>query len=143
MPVCRETRGASRDVQSESRGHLLREMNLPDDRKGETAKSLPLCKAVSSPSFRYDKSMYCVYLIQHESTKEIYIGITGDPKKRLIQHNSSNNKSTTRTSGQWKLVYAEAYRSKSDATLRERRLKNHGSGKHELIKRLRSSLLDT
>ena len=34
------------------------------------------------------------------------------------------------------------YRVKSDAILREKRLKVHGSGKIELIKRLKESLLD-
>lgn len=87
--------------------------------------------------------MFAVYVIQHESTKEIYVGYTKDLKRRLIEHNSGGNKSTLRKSGQWKLIYAEAYRSDNDARLRERRLKNHGSGKQELFKRLKQSLLET
>ncbi len=87
--------------------------------------------------------MYCVNIIQHESTEEIYIGLTSDLRRRLTEHNAGGKKSTTRKSGTWSIVYAEAYRSESDARLRERRLKNHCSGKQELLKRLRNSLLDT
>lgn len=87
--------------------------------------------------------MYVVYLIQHDTTKERYVGYTNDLRRRLIEHNSSGNKSTHRKDGAWVLIYAEAYRSESDARTRERRLKSHGSGKNELFKRLDTSLLDT
>lgn len=84
-----------------------------------------------------------MYVIQHTLTKEKYIGYTSNLKSRLIRHNSSGNKSTYRKSNSWVLIYAEAYRSKTDAINRERRLKSHGSGKRELFKRLDSSWLET
>ena len=71
-----------------------------------------------------------------------YIGITDDLKRRLREHNAKGKKFTTRNQGEWILIYAEAYRSKNDVIKREGRLKNHGSGKHELIKRLKNSLLE-
>jgi len=86
--------------------------------------------------------MYVVYLIQNTSTHEKYLGITNDLKKRLKAHNSGGKKYTTRLKGKWVLIYAEAFRSKEDAYNREKKLKNHGSGKIELIKRLEKSLLD-
>ena len=86
--------------------------------------------------------MYVVYLIRNTEANENYIGITSNFKRRLIEHNSGGNKFTTKK-GKWELVYAEAYRSKGDAYLRERKLKKHGSGKVELFKRLKNSLLDT
>ena len=86
--------------------------------------------------------MWIVYLIQHTVSKQIYIGVTDDLKRRLREHNAKGKKFTTRNQGEWILTYAEAYRSKNDAMLRERKLKNHGSGKHELIKRLENSLLE-
>ena len=86
--------------------------------------------------------MWIVYLIQHTTLKQIYIGITDDLKRRLKEHNAKGKKFTTRNQGEWVLIYAEAYRSKKEAELRERKLKNHGSGKHELIKRLENSLLE-
>jgi putative endonuclease len=85
--------------------------------------------------------MYIVYLIQNTFTKELYIGFTTDLKQRLRNHNSKGKKFTTRKNGSWILIYAEAYRSKNDALEREKRLKNHGSGKNELIKRLKESLI--
>jgi predicted GIY-YIG superfamily endonuclease len=85
--------------------------------------------------------MYIVYLIQHSEDKSLYIGKTGNLTKRLEQHNSNQNISTSRKTGKWILIYAEAYRNKEDADMRERRLKAHGSGKHELYKRVKNSLL--
>jgi putative endonuclease len=136
----REVRTVTLEAKATS---ISSEMNSFGDLGDETAKSLPLCKAVSSPSFRYDESMYIVYVIQNSFTNEKYIGFTADLKKRLINHNAGGTKSTRKKLGTWKLIYAEAYRTESDARNRERRLKNHGSGKRELFKRLEGSLLDT
>ena len=87
--------------------------------------------------------MWVVYIIQNDVTLEKYIGITENLKKRVKTHNSGGKKFTTRKNGIWILIYAEAYRSKSDALLREKRIKHHASGKIELFKRLTNSLLDT
>ena len=87
--------------------------------------------------------MWVVYVIQNDFSKEIYIGITNNLEERLRTHNAKGKKFTTRKDGKWILIYAEAYRIKDDALLREKRLKVHGSGKIELFKRLRNSLLDT
>lgn len=84
--------------------------------------------------------MHYVYLLQHSISGEIYIGITRDMTRRLAEHNASFNKSTSRIRGEWKLKYAEIYASSKDAQARERKLKHHGSGKHELVKRLSNSL---
>ncbi len=80
--------------------------------------------------------MWTVYVIQNDYSKEIYIGITGNLKERLLTHNAKGKKFTTRKQGNWVLIYAEAYKSKNDALLREKRLKAHGSGKIELFKRI-------
>jgi putative endonuclease len=85
--------------------------------------------------------MYHVYVIQHSEIKDYYIGYTTDIEKILERHNNGENKSTRRKSGEWVLVYYEAYRSKEDAVSREKRLKVHGKGKQELIKRLTNSKL--
>jgi len=85
--------------------------------------------------------MQIVYLIQNSHDKSIYIGKTSNLTKRLQQHNFNENNSTKRLRGRWILIYAEAYKDKKDANIREKRLKAHGSGKYELYKRLESSLL--
>lgn len=83
--------------------------------------------------------MYSVYVIQHDITKEIYIGRTNDLRRRLREHNASQQIATKRRSGKWILIYAEAYRSIDDAVKRELRLKQHGRAKQELLKRAESS----
>ena len=86
--------------------------------------------------------MQVVYVIQHSTTGQLYIGQTSNLQQRLDSHNNHRNKSTNRRKGEWILVYAEAYRLKIDANKRESRLKCHGSSKHELVKRISSSLLE-
>ncbi|OGE81691.1 MAG: hypothetical protein A3H72_03905 [Candidatus Doudnabacteria bacterium RIFCSPLOWO2_02_FULL_48_8] len=85
--------------------------------------------------------MWVIYVIQNSGTKELYFGFTSNLKRRLEEHNSGKNISTKRNTGKWMIIYAEAYRDKSDAMNREKRLKHHGSGKHELLKRLPKSRL--
>ena len=86
--------------------------------------------------------MFYVYLIQNDVSEETYIGFTEDIKQRLREHNRNGKKFTTRKNGVWKLIYTEIYKSEEDARSRERKLKNHGSSKHELFKRLKNTLLD-
>ena len=87
--------------------------------------------------------MWTVYILQHTETEQIYIGVTKDLKKRIAAHNAGKQRSTIRKQGEWRLVYAEAYRSKEDAIQREQRLKHHGSAKHELLKRVQRCLFST
>ncbi len=82
-----------------------------------------------------------VYIIQHDQTKQIYIGKTKDPDRRLKEHNWNQQKATKRNSGKWILTYAEAYRNPRDAEIREMRLKNHGRAKQELFKRIENSMI--
>ena len=84
--------------------------------------------------------MFYVYLLQNNLTKEIYIGSTADLKRRIAEHNKGGKKFTTRKEGIWEVIYTEVYKSSADAKLRESKLKHHGSGKHELLKRLKHSL---
>ncbi len=85
--------------------------------------------------------MFSVYVIQNDVSKEIYIGKTGDLKRRLREHNAGEQTATHRLRGRWILVYAEAYREPSDADRRERALKQHGSNKRWLFDRISDSLL--
>lgn len=85
--------------------------------------------------------MFFVYLLQHTATQELYIGYTNNIKRRIKEHNQSGKKFTTRLEGEWTLIYCEVYRTQTDAVEREQKLKHHGSGKHELYKRVKNSLL--
>ncbi len=87
--------------------------------------------------------MYIVYVIQNSISKEVYIGKTNDLKRRLKQHNSNvrDKRFTNRKNGEWITVYAEAYRNEEEASNRETKLKQRGSAKHGLMKRIQKSLL--
>ncbi len=84
--------------------------------------------------------MFYVYILQNDISRELYIGYTSDLRRRVVEHNAKSKKYTTRTKGAWKVAYYEAYRSQADAMLRESKLKQHGSGKRELYKRISQSL---
>jgi predicted GIY-YIG superfamily endonuclease len=86
--------------------------------------------------------MHWMYVLQHDVTKEIYIGKTDDIKRRLAEHNRGNQTATQRKAGLWHLLYAELYRSKRDADARELKLKQHGSNKRWLMNRIKHSKLE-
>ena len=75
--------------------------------------------------------MYYVYLFKNHSKKEIYIGYTDDLKRRLKEHKPKNSE----------LIYYEAYKSKKDARIREKKLKYHGQTKRRLKERIKNSLI--
>lgn len=81
------------------------------------------------------KSWHYVYLLASKSTKWIYIGCTGDLKKRLLQHQEGKVEST-RKMLPVELIYFEAYLSKSCAYDREKRLKHYGSALAKLKRRI-------
>lgn len=76
--------------------------------------------------------MYCVYLLQNRDGGW-YIGFTGDLKRRVSEHQTGQNPTTSR--GSYRLVYYEAYLNKADALGREKFLKS-GSGRRFLRKQL-------
>lgn len=80
--------------------------------------------------------MYYVYVLESESGL-LYIGYTNDLRRRFSEHNSGMCKSTK--NNVWHVVYYESYNSKIDAMTRERRLKQDGRAKHQLLKRLLNS----
>ena len=84
--------------------------------------------------------MYYIYLLKHTKTKQIYIGLTNNLKRRIKEHNSNQQKATVRIDGKWKVIYVEIYRNKEDAHRREQRFKQHGRAKQELLKRIEKSL---
>ena len=76
--------------------------------------------------------MYYVYAIKSEVDGRVYVGLSKDVNKRLLEHNAGRTKST-KGYRQWKLVYSEEVGSRVDARIREKYLKT-GSGKEWLKK---------
>jgi len=78
-----------------------------------------------------------VYVLYNKSIKKFYTGFTGDPERRLKEHEAGIVRSTRRPG--WNLVYFEASLSKKDAVLRERQLKT-GFGRGYLKRRISNFL---
>jgi len=69
----------------------------------------------------------------------LYIGQTNDLKRRLIEHNSGSNFST-KNRRPFELIYYEAYLSRQDTVIREKKLKKFKNSYKELKKRISNSL---
>jgi len=90
-----------------------------------------------SPAPRFN--WYCVYMLRSKRDGSIYVGCTSDLCERLEEHRKGRNYST-RKMLPIELIYLEAYRSKSDAFRREKRIKQHGSAMRNLKLRLSDTL---
>lgn len=77
--------------------------------------------------------MYYVYVLQDTDSSKLYIGYSSDLKARIKTHQQKRVKSTK--SGNYTLIYYEAYLNKLDALGREKFLKG-GSGRRYLNKQL-------
>ena len=84
--------------------------------------------------------VYFVYAIKSTINSDLYIGYTDSIDKRVKRHNDGFVKST-KFGKPWELVYYEFYKSKKDATKRERQLKQ-SYFKKELKERIIHSLED-
>ncbi|MCL4200575.1 GIY-YIG nuclease family protein [Patescibacteria group bacterium] len=78
--------------------------------------------------------MAWLYILWNRSTDRFYIGSTINLKRRLLQHNSGNTR-TTRLLGTNELVYTEEYTTELEARNREKQIKSYKSKKYikELI----------
>ena len=83
--------------------------------------------------------MYYVYAMLSLVNGDLYIGFSQDLKDRVREHNDKKVRAT-KANAPWKLVYYEAYLGKKDATIREKKLKQHML-KDELRDRIVHSLV--
>ncbi len=83
--------------------------------------------------------MFYVYVLIEEKSGESYIGFSKDLKKRIVEHRQGVGAKFTKT-GMWHLVYYEAFLSKKDALTRERKLKQNGNARHQLLRRVKGSI---
>ncbi len=70
--------------------------------------------------------MFIFYILFSESTKQYYVGHTGNIDDRLYRHNQGRSKST-KSGIPWELVYTENYKTKSEAYQREINIKKQKS----------------
>ena len=73
---------------------------------------------------------YFVYAIQSQVDERIYVGLSGNPEKRLVSHNKGDTKST-KPYRPWTLFYAKEVGSRLEARSEEKQLKQ-GAGKEFL-----------
>lgn len=76
---------------------------------------------------------YFVYAIKSKKDDRIYVGISGNPEKRLCEHNSGEAKST-KFYRPWTLIYKKFIGSRAAAREVEKKLKS-GCGK-EFLKQI-------
>ena len=74
--------------------------------------------------------MYYVYVLLSLKNGKLYKGLTEDLRRRIVEHNSGQEKST-KTGSPWRLVYYEAFTNKTDARREELFLKS-GKGRRRL-----------
>lgn len=83
--------------------------------------------------------MFYVYILKSLKTEKLYFGYTEDLRARLKEHNAKQSRST-KAFTPFELVYYEAYKSKKDALVRERQLKQFKQAYSRLKERIVSSL---
>jgi len=76
--------------------------------------------------------MFFVYALQSTIAKRIYVGMSSDVERRLLEHNSGKTKST-KGYKPWILFYKEVFEIRTEARQREKYLKS-GCGKEYLKK---------
>jgi len=84
------------------------------------------------PFFVMVQTEYYVYLIESESSGIWYVGLSHDPKKRLLHHNLGKSKFTSGHTP-WKLLYSEKVGSLAEARKKEKYYKS-AAGKRRLKK---------
>jgi len=77
--------------------------------------------------------MFFFYVLKSRKDKKLYIGVSADPQKRLLQHNSGKSKSTKYRTP-FDLIYKEQYKSQKEAYKREWSVKNTKEGRTDLLK---------
>lgn len=81
------------------------------------------------------KIMFYLYAIESLKNKRIYIGSTGDIKKRILEHNSERGSIYTKKNTPFKLIFYEAFIDKKDAQKAEKFFKT-GYGREVLKDKL-------
>ena len=79
---------------------------------------------------------YYTYILTNNNNRVMYIGITGDLKRRLYEHKNKLVDGFTKKYNVGKLVYFEIYKDPDDAIRREKQLKSwRREKKNELVEK--------
>ena len=80
-----------------------------------------------------DDKIYYVYILANKTNTVLYIGVTGNIKKRIFEHKNDVNDGFTKKYNVHKLVYLERYREVTTAINREKQLKGWRRDKKEAL----------
>jgi len=83
--------------------------------------------------------MYYVYVLSSLKTESLYTGSTSDLKQRLKEHNSKRGGKYSSRNSPYKLIYYEAFLSKTDALKQELFYKS-GYGREVLKNKIENSI---
>ena len=67
---------------------------------------------------------FFTYILQSETTSQLYTGQTNNLEDRILRHNKNQNK-WTRHKGPWVLLFACQFDTRSEAVHLERKLKSY------------------
>lgn len=82
----------------------------------------------------YNRKMYYVYILANKNNSVLYVGVTNNIQRRILEHKGRINKGFTYRYNIDKLVYYEVHGYINDAILREKRIKKwNRKWKEELI----------
>ena len=73
--------------------------------------------------------MFYIYILRSQSLQRYYVGSTENVQNRLRQHNAGKSKST-RAGIRWELVHTETFATRSEAMLREQKIKSRGIARY-------------
>lgn len=69
------------------------------------------------------KKLYFVYILASRPFGPIYIGMTNDPRARIVEHRQGSGSKHVAKYRIYRLVYLEEYENVDDAIAREKQLK--------------------
>ena len=87
----------------------------------------------------YYETMHFVYMVRNPY-KDLYVGITDDPKQRLKYHNENRSALFTERDSKFEIVFLEKHLTLADARKREIKVKKWRRNKKDmLIERYKNS----
>ena len=71
----------------------------------------------------WTKKSYCIYLFANRKNGTIYVGVSGNLSKRMLEHKNGTNEGFSKKYSLKKLVYFESFEVVENAIKREKQLK--------------------
>ena len=94
--------------------------------RGVAQSGSALALGARSPEFKSRRpDLYFVYILYSQRRQRYYVGSTEVVEKRLQEHNRGKSAST-RAGIPWELIRTEDFGTRSEAILRERKIKDRG-----------------